>query len=95
MYKYVPMCTIYIFKNTTNVHKPQTTFDLVSNCKPSGQMGKKDCNLSQNRYLFSQNLLDFLKIIISIPAVYVMIAIFCDFCNFSANKWRFSQIPMF
>jgi hypothetical protein len=24
----------------------------------------------------------------------VMITIFCDFCQFSAKKWRFSQTPM-
>jgi hypothetical protein len=28
------------------------------------------------------------------PGVDVMIAIFCDFCQFSAQKWRFSQKPM-
>jgi hypothetical protein len=29
------------------------------------------------------------------PRVDVMITIFCDFCQFSAKKWRFSQKPMF
>jgi hypothetical protein len=28
------------------------------------------------------------------PGVDVMITIFCDFCQFSAKKWSFSQKPM-
>jgi hypothetical protein len=36
-----------------------------------------------------------LRVKMSCPGVDVMITNFCDFCQFSAKNWRYSQKPMF
>jgi hypothetical protein len=70
-----------IFSSSTQIYKNNHYIRLIDICF---------CNIGEKSRENWDNYLE----PVSHSGVDVMINIFCDFCQFLAKKWRFSQKPM-